>query len=489
MYVSKRHTKIFYVFLLILILTTAFYNLYYRLSAFPIYSWDEARHGVSAYEMLKANNFFVNTYRNKIDYWNLKPPLSFWATMLGYKIAGFNTLGLRLFSAVFSSMTILMVTIFVYKKHGMIASLISTLILATSTQFLVNHSSRTGDADALFVFLFTASMLSLFLGVKHKQWFYISGLAFSLAFLTKSWHAGNILIITGLYLIITGRYRLLSYKNWIILCSCIVLPILAWGMARFHYDGSIFFRNMIEYDLLKRSSTTIEGHIGTRFYYIEVVWRFSKFWVMLFLGLLSIYMYKNFSATMIKQKNLYYIVGICLWIFIPLFLYSIVETKIRWYILPLYPAFAIIIGALSESVLQNCKFALKIFLPTFILLCSFHYETVILDIIRHPTPRMQVMLIQKLQHFNTIKGFSLFSYHHSNTVAWEQNMVLAAELYGDLKVKNGDFAAFLKNKKGLLMLKKGDGLEHLIKANQLTIITSNKWGYIVCKKELANRLR
>ena len=97
----------------------ALFNIFYGLADFPIFSWDEARHGVSAYEMLKERNFIMNTYKYKVDYWNLKPPLSFWMTMAGYKIAGFNTLGLRLFQQYPPSMTILVTALFVFKKQGL----------------------------------------------------------------------------------------------------------------------------------------------------------------------------------------------------------------------------------------------------------------------------------------------------------------------------------------------------------------------------------
>ncbi|MBB3854307.1 ArnT family glycosyltransferase [Saccharococcus caldoxylosilyticus] len=161
--------------------------------------------------------------------------------MAGYKIAGFNALGLRLISGICAMLTIIIVAIFVKKNFGNLASLLSMLTLSTSIQFIINHCARTGDADSLFVFLFTAAILSLLLSVKNDKWLYVSGLAFSFAFLTKSWHAGNIAIIMGLYLIVTGKYKRLSYKKWITLCLCMIVPILIWAVVRYQYDGFTFF--------------------------------------------------------------------------------------------------------------------------------------------------------------------------------------------------------------------------------------------------------
>lgn len=478
MSISHFTSRIFYTLITAALLILAYYNIFYRLSDFPIFSWDEARHGVSAYEMLKKENFIVNTYKNHIDYWNLKPPLSFLITIIGYKLAGFNTLGLRLLSATFALLTILMIFLFVWKRHGILASFISTLSLATSTQFLINHSARTADADSLFVFLFTSSVLSLLLSKHSINWVYVSAISFSLAFLTKSWHACTIFIIIFLYLIFSGIYKHLTNKNWMILFTLMFGPIMTWGFLRFQYDGIEFFKNMILYDLFKRSSTTIEGHFGSNLYYLEIIWKFSKLWVILLIGLTLVNIYVNF-----KEKKPYLnrsIIGLCLWVFIPLILYSLAETKIRWYILPIYPALSIMIGILCANIFQKTKIGLKLAILVSIIWISTNYEKQIVTYINHPIPKLHLSLVQNIQKINDIKGYNLYIYRHTKNV-WTQNTVLAAELYGDLKVRDGGIKTFLKKDRALLLVKKTKKTKLLIKSKHLAIVTSNKWGYIVRK--------
>jgi 4-amino-4-deoxy-L-arabinose transferase-like glycosyltransferase len=478
MFRSYFTSKIIYTLIATILLILAFYNIFYGLSDFPIFSWDEARHGASAYEMLKKNNLIVNTYKNKIDYWNLKPPLSFLITIAGYKLVGFNTLGLRLLSAASALLTILIIFLFVLKKHGILASFIATLSLATSTQFLINHSARTADADSLFVLLFTSSILSLVLSAHSSKWFYVSAISFSLAFLTKSWHACNLFIIIFLYLIFTGVYKRLTFKNWVLLLSFMFGPIIIWGLLRYQYDGIEFFKNMITYDLLKRSSTTIEGHFGSRLYYLEIIWRFSKDWIMLLIGLTLSNLYK--ASNRIKPSLNSYAIGLYLWLFIPLILYSMAETKIRWYILPIYPALSIIIGVLCANVFQKAKVGMKVTILALIVWISANYEQQIFTYIHHPIPKLHLSLVQSLQNINEVKGYNLYIYRHTKNV-WAQNTVLAAELYGDLRVRDGGLKTFLKNDRALLLLKKTEKTKRLIKSNHLAIITSNKWGYIVSK--------
>jgi 4-amino-4-deoxy-L-arabinose transferase-like glycosyltransferase len=479
MFSSYFTSKIIYTLITAVLLLLAFFNIFYGLSDFPIFSWDEARHGVSAYEMLKKNNFIVNTYKNKIDYWNLKPPLSFLITIVGYKLAGFNTLGLRLLSAASALLTILIIFVFVLKKHGILASFIATISLATSTQFLIDHSARAADADSLFVFLFTSSILSLVLSEHSSKWFYVSALSFSLAFLTKSWHACNLLIIIFLYLIFTGVYKRLTFKNWVLMMSFMFGPIIIWGIFRYQYDGIAFFKNMIMYDLLKRSSNAIEGHIGSRFYYLEIIWNFSKDWIILLIGLTVANFY--IATKRIKPSlNGGYAIGLCLWLFTPLILYSLAETKIRWYILPIYPAISIITGILCANIFQKSKVGVKVTIIALILSITANYEQQILSYIHNPIPKLHLSLVQNLQNIDEVKGYNLYIYRHTKNV-WAQNTVLAAELYGDLRVRDGGLKTFLKNDRALLLLKKTKKTKRLIKSNHLAIITSNKWGYIVSK--------
>jgi 4-amino-4-deoxy-L-arabinose transferase-like glycosyltransferase len=204
--------KYYYLFLAI-VLFMALFNIFYNLGHVPINSWDEARHGASAFEMLKTGNPIVNTYAYEIDYWNLKPPLSFWLIGLGYKIAGFNPVGLRIFSAAAAFITIAVTAYFTFYHFGKLASLISTSVLATTTQYILSHCARTGDADSIHVLFFTLAVVLASFSSKNIKWFYLSGLSFSLAFLNKSWHALSIPAIIGLYLLVNKMFLKIRKKN------------------------------------------------------------------------------------------------------------------------------------------------------------------------------------------------------------------------------------------------------------------------------------
>jgi 4-amino-4-deoxy-L-arabinose transferase-like glycosyltransferase len=474
-----KKSTLFFIISMLFLLAMAAFNVFYRLGNFPIYSWDEARHGVSAFEMIKSGNFIVNKYRGNFDYWNLKPPLSFWTIILGYKIEGFNELGLRICSAIFSMGTIIIVAAFLYKKQGKLASIISTLVLATCMQYIINHSSRTGDADSLFVLLFTIAILSLLLAEKNLKWLYASGLAFSLAFLTKSWHAGNIVVIMGLFLFFTKRYKTLTFKNWIALCMSMIAPIVIWGAVRYQYDGTLFFKNMIYYDLLHRSTSSIENHTGGIFYYFNILSRFSLLWGIAFIILLLLN--KGISFKRIKAEKKDFWLGITLWILVPFILFTIAKTKVRWYILPIYPALSIIIGTVASQLLQKRKLFIKVILSVSILSVAAYYETQIDNYIKSPPVNQKQSLIEKIKNDAQTKGDPLYIYQPIGKISWLQSEVLTAELADNLKVENGSFKEFLRKEKALLLIPKEGNYVSLIKSYRLKVIASNQWGYMVYK--------
>lgn len=434
-FIEKR-----YYFFLVIILSTAVFNIFYNLGIAPINSWDEARHGVNAYEMIKRNNYIVNTYAYNNDYWNLKPPVSYWTIILGYRLAGFNALGLRLFSAIAAVLTILAVAIFVLYNHGRTASLISTAALTTTVPFILEHCSKSGDADSIFILFFTLSIMCLTLARKNISWLYGSGFAFALAFLTKSWHAGSIAVIIVIYLAINRTLFRMNKKEIILFILSISFPIFIWVLLRYSQDGFTFFKNMIGYDLMARTSRTLEGHIGGKCYYFEHFQWSYFYWFLVFISTTLAAITVAGPETLTNDdKN--YILCIALWITIPFLLYTIAKTKIWWYIFPIYPVLAISIGAASSILLKvkKANIIMPILLSGMIILSIIKNQLLITDKISNIKPEPIQVLFKELEKHPEYKGRKIYINH------FEQSYWLCAELYGDLVPVPGGIEGFLKD--------------------------------------------
>ncbi len=134
---------------------------FYRLSVHYVVSWDEARFGINAYEMLKSGNFIMNTFRYEPDYWNLKPPLSMWGTALSFLIFGYNKLGLRAFFRSLLCGADSSGGPFCGKRFGKLQALLTILFLCANTACFSFHMIRSGDSDSLYLLFYTLSMLCM----------------------------------------------------------------------------------------------------------------------------------------------------------------------------------------------------------------------------------------------------------------------------------------------------------------------------------------
>jgi len=259
-----------------LLLVVCILNFFLFIGDVPIQDWDEARHGVSAIEMLETKNFIINTYNHEVDYWNVKPPLGFWAPAFGLKIIDHTLFGLRFFSAIFSCITVISVSWFAGRKFSWHVGFATGAILVTLNRFVLIHNARTADPDALFIMLSVLAILCV-LCINHKIWLFLGAVALvSLAFLAKGFHAaipGCIIVILAVW---EMRSSFFSVRNFLYFVLVFSFPVAVWVVFRYTYDGFEFFERMLFYDVLKRATSTIEGHYGPLYYYFDVIIREFK---------------------------------------------------------------------------------------------------------------------------------------------------------------------------------------------------------------------
>jgi 4-amino-4-deoxy-L-arabinose transferase-like glycosyltransferase len=468
---------------LAIILAVAAFNLFYNLGVEPIRDWDEARHGVNAYEMLRNKDYIVNTFAYEADYYNLKPPLSYWMVMAGYKLAGFTPLGLRIFSAISAFSTILIVALFVKYKHGVLASIISAAVLTSTVQYIISHCARTGDADSLFVLLFTLSMLSMALMEKSRRWLYLAGFSFSLAFLAKSWHSGAIAAVGGIYILFSGYILKIKLKEWALFIASTVLPVLLWGVVRYTRDGFEFFKEMITYDLLARTATPLEGHAGSVYYYILTLRYYYFYWIIIICA--GFLLYLLFCREDLKQQGWRYVLALALWIVVPLLLFTKAKTKLSWYIIPIYPAMAICIGVFCSNLLKlkGRNLVLKLIVSVALLGSFYKSERMILDKIVKVEPNGVQNTLMLLKGSREFRGANIYTVcgTYGGPKHWDQSAFLAAELYGDLKPQGGGVDNFMKDSSSsaLIIMPKDVEAEDMIKKNHLKIVAESETNYIL----------
>ena len=418
-----------------------------RLDTGYVASWDEARHGISAYEMIQNQNYIINTYNYDVDYWNLKPPFSFYGIILGFKLFGYSIFGLRFYSALSYLLICILSSLYVKKHHGKTSSLLTLAFLNCNQLMLALHGARAGDADALYQLFFTIAMLAMMeIPEKHSR-SYICGACFSLAFLTKSYHAGIILVIGGLYMLLTGTITKFKFKEWMFFGVSMVIPTGIWAIARYTQDGLTFFMTMLTEDVLSRSSAASEGHSGSALFYIQRYFMdVNLIYGLLLLVVIAFIIY----AVCSKKQSIKTYIGYLLWLFVPLAAFSAVSTKLNWYnypiLVPLCILAAIGIGKIleCENIQVTCK---KIILTATILAVGFYgYKTFDEAVVYIHGDALQTFIADSVEREDEIAGAEAYiqvRQEMEDGSIWNQNNTFIAEIEGDFHCKPYGVAGYL----------------------------------------------
>ena len=166
--------------LLLALLTAGGFLLFTNLGETGISDCDEARHGINAYEMMQSGDYVVTTYRGEPDYWNLKPPLTDYCIMLGYRLFGYNALGLRFYSALSMMLTMIVLALWTRRRYGRIASLCTQLMLLGCGLIYGPHFARFGDADAQMLLFYVVAMICMLESHRRLRLLYGTALCFGL---------------------------------------------------------------------------------------------------------------------------------------------------------------------------------------------------------------------------------------------------------------------------------------------------------------------
>lgn len=427
-------------------------------------SWDEARHGISAYEMMQNGSFLVNTFMGEPDYWNVKPPLSFLTVMAGFSLFGYTAVGLRFFSALFYLLTSVCTGLFARRYSGLASLLTMTFLTANYFPFKA-HLARAGDADSLYLLLFTLAMLAMLKIRENSRWLYVCGLCFSLAFLTKSFHAGMIAATGGLFLLLTGELKKMSPRIWAGFLFFALFPILLWAFLRFQYDGTVFFRQMYEADIAGRTvSGGLEGHgFPVSFYLTSVFWNFDYIYGFLSLGVLSGILYLLIRPLRTKDTPLPAAdqTGIFLWLFVPLCGFSLVSTKLMWYVYPCIVPLCLLAAVFLSEFLRSRK--VPAWLLTLCLLIAgtgtlcFIWNNYSDNVRGARSNDLQTFVMEQFDRDGALAGSVIYldaydPFLYANTDGWQQNMRLLALMEGNLDCRDGGAKAFLEDDEDSLLI-------------------------------------
>lgn len=340
----EKKTNIILPILLVALILLVGSNLFYKLPNETIDDDDEAWHAVNAYEMYQNNTFLVNTHRGEVDYYNTKPPLALWGTILAFRCLGPSIFTLKLTSAIAGFLTFLLCLLFIYKEFNVRTAIYFASSYLSMDLIYRYHGFRTANLDGVYVFFFTASVLSLYLTVKNNRYIILLAFCIACAFLTKCAHIASLGLIVLLALPLL--WKKWNWKNFFFAVAVGVIPILGWGVARYRYDGTKFLYGTIQEIIAKTSakpSLEYFRQIGKEHVFIVFVFLVLGYVCIIAIG-------KTNDIKNIWKEDLRQTYIVWLWVLIPIISYTVSGNTSSWYIYPSYIGACILVSIYAKKI-------------------------------------------------------------------------------------------------------------------------------------------
>ncbi len=314
---------------------------------------DEPRYAEVARAMLVSGDYISTRLAGCL--WFEKPALYYWLAASAYRLFGVNE-----FAARFpSGLSALFTTVVVYLTLSKVVSLkwarAAGFVLLTCGLFIIY--SRAATPDMALTAALCGAILSGYLATqksRHNELPHIilCFAAMGLAFLAKGL-VGIFLVIVILicYLLIAGRIRFFRWR-YIAPGLAVFLAISSiWYLPVTLKHGWQFIDEFFIRHHFQRYLTNVYGHPQPIYFFTFVAIAGLAPWT--FFLIPAVARLRKLRPRLNERDALLTLAWT--WALVPLVFFSISESKLPGYLLPVFPALAIIIGAEIEAFLQQEK--------------------------------------------------------------------------------------------------------------------------------------
>ncbi len=310
---------------------------------------DEGNNAACALEMYESGNYITPSFNTKlrVD----KPVLLYWLQVSAYRVFGVNEFAARLPSALASLLTLLVLYELGRRLFDRSAALLAGLVLAGSVSFTA--AAHFANPDALLNLCTLGTLWCFWNHYKHEGWWLLgSGVASGLGMLAKGPVALVLpLAVTLAFLLWCRQWRRLLDLRWLgasVVFLLVAAPWYIWvGMeTKGEWLSGFFGRHNWD-----RALAPMENHGGPFYYYLLVLIAGLAPWSVFF-GPTAWHTWKELRQTpdsssprdprAVRQFLL------C-WIAVWFVFFTVVQTKLPNYILPAYPAVALLTASFLDD--------------------------------------------------------------------------------------------------------------------------------------------
>jgi 4-amino-4-deoxy-L-arabinose transferase-like glycosyltransferase len=346
----------------------------------PLIDRDEPRFSEASREMIQRGNYVVPYFNNhfRLD----KPPFTYWAQIVSYRIFGQNDFAARFPSAVAAALTALAVLGWGSRIGGTKLGWWAAVIFTLSLQTFIHAKAAVADMW-LVLFVTLAFWAGHELIGLHKntsedartkpspRWWWTYYLGLALAFLAKGPIGWVPLLTAESTKLFRPRFPL-NHRFKFVSGILLMLGVVAlWGVPALIQTHGEFFRIGIGRHVIARSFGAMEGHGGNSLgiyllmlpYYFVLVF-FSFFPWSIKLPWLTKTLWRNrdeVDTYLLRRVAIIFLI------------FTLVKTKLPHYTLPAFPMLALLFtrswlrSELSMSLLKKFAVGMAIFCLAFSL--------------------------------------------------------------------------------------------------------------------------
>lgn len=315
-----------------------------NLGGVALRDWDEGTVAQVAREISRhpfASAAWIYPTLRSEPYLN-KPPLIHWLIAFTYRAFGVNEWTSRLPGAILTAFSVPLLysvgrEIFPQRITAIFASLVYLTMLP-----MVRHG-RLAMLDGAVVSFFILTIWCVLRSRRNLRYCLGVGIGLGLICLTKGL-LGLLLGAIALLFLLWDTPRLLT--SWYLWLGLLIgtAPAFSWYTAQWLHYGSFFTQTAIVNQSFRRIWQGVENHAQPPWYYLLEIVKYSFPW------LLFLPQGFRFAWT---NSNISYSKLIVVWLGVYLLAISVMTTKLPWYVLPIYPAFALAVGVQLTHLWQK----------------------------------------------------------------------------------------------------------------------------------------
>ncbi len=323
---------------LLLIGLCALVLFFYGLGARPLWDYDEAMHAQVAREMLERGDWCTPVFNGQ-NFYN-KPVLHFWLVMASFRVFGLSEFAARLPSALMGLAGLFLVYFWGRSVFGQLTGLLSSLILATSIEYIILSQNIIHDMTLCFfvnlaLFQFHCAMKKPALPVSTVM---LIAAALGCAVLSKG-PVGLLLpgAVICCFVVATKRWLLVFNRRLFIGIIMFVLVAVPWFllMAIRHDD---YIRSFLLEGNLGRFFSSAAPHKEPVYYYLPVLLVGFFPWSVFVPAALYVQIKECIRKKSPDMLFLLLAAGV------PLVFFSLSRSKLATYILLIFPPLSLLMG-------------------------------------------------------------------------------------------------------------------------------------------------